>query len=55
MAVRPFQVNPPWQAFRDLGGRSPIHQITCDADGMNVDGRRVSANRKPDTIRRGRV
>ena len=27
VAVRPFQVNPPWQAFRNLGGRSPIHQI----------------------------
>jgi hypothetical protein len=50
VAVRPFQVNPPWQAFRDLGGRSPIHQITCDADGMNVDDRRVNANREPDSI-----
>jgi hypothetical protein len=50
VAVRPYQVNPPWQAFRDLGGRSPIHQIVCDADGMKVDGRRVNANRKPDSV-----
>lgn len=49
VTVRPFQVNPPWQAFRDLGGRSPIHQIHCEADGMTVDGRRVDANRPPDT------
>lgn len=48
VAVRPFQVNPPWQAFRDLGGRSPIERITCDAEGMSVDGRRVNANRPPD-------
>jgi hypothetical protein len=49
VAVRPFQVNPPWQAFRNLGGRSPIHRIQCDADGMSVDGRRVDAGLPPDT------
>ena len=47
VAVRPFQVNPPWQAFRDLGGRSPIRRITCDDAGMSVDGRRVDADRRP--------
>jgi hypothetical protein len=47
VAVRPFQVNPPWQAFRNLGGRSPIHRITCDAHGVDVDGRRVEADRPP--------
>jgi hypothetical protein len=25
--VRPFQVTPPWQSFRDLGGVSPIHDL----------------------------
>ena len=47
VAVRPFQVNPPWQAFRNLGGRSPIHKIKCDAKGMTVDQRRVDADRAP--------
>lgn len=42
IALRPFQVNPPWQAFRNLGGRSPIHRISCHATGVNVDGRRVA-------------
>lgn len=41
VAVRPFQVNPPWQAFRNLGGRSPIHHITCSRRGMSVEGREV--------------
>ncbi len=49
VAVRPFQVNPPWQAFRNLGGRSPIRQITCDTTGMSVDDRRVETNLIPDT------
>ena len=42
VAVRPFQVNPPWQAFRNLGGRSPIHRIICGPHGMNVEGREIS-------------
>ncbi len=48
VAVRPFQVNPPWQAFRNLGGRSPIQRITCGPEGMNVDGRPVKTNRPTD-------
>ena len=48
VTVRPFQVNPPWQAFRNLGGRSPIQRITCSAGGMNVDGRQVQTNRLAD-------
>ncbi|MDP3851308.1 MAG: discoidin domain-containing protein [Luteolibacter sp.] len=42
LAVRSFQVNPPWQAFRNLGGRSPIHRITCGNHGMTVDDREIS-------------
>ncbi len=41
VAVRPYQVNPPWQAFRNLGGISPIHHIVCQPDGMTVEGRQV--------------
>ncbi len=42
VTVRPFQVNPPWQAFRNLGGLSPIHRITCVTHGMTVEGRKIS-------------
>ena len=47
VAVRPFQVNPPWQAFRNLGGRSPIHDMHCTADGMIVEGRCLSTSPCP--------
>lgn len=50
VAVRPFQVNPPWQAFRNLGGRSPIQRITCAAGGMTVDGRQVQTSLQPDAL-----
>lgn len=41
VAVRPFQVNPPWQAFRNLGGRSPISKIRCGNRFLTVEGRKV--------------
>ncbi len=40
-ALRPFQVNPPWQAFGALGGVSPIHELTGDVTAVVVDGTRV--------------
>ncbi len=48
IAVRPFQVNPPWQKFGKLGGISPIQSITCTADEMRVDQKLVRANRSAD-------
>ncbi len=48
VAARPFQVNPPWQAFRNLGGHSPIHEVRCEENEMIVEGRRVIPNRTPD-------
>lgn len=42
VTARPFQVNPPWQAFRNLGGRSPIHRIICEHSGMTVEDRKIS-------------
>ena len=48
LAVRPFQVNPPWQAFRGLGGISPIHRISCEADRIFVEGRRVEVAPRAD-------
>jgi hypothetical protein len=38
LAVRPFQVNPPWQSLGMTGGLSPIHD-------MRFDGRVVWVNR----------
>jgi hypothetical protein len=42
VTARPFQVNPPWQAFRNLGGRSPIERITCSPGQMRVNQRLVA-------------
>jgi len=47
VAVRPFQVNPPWQAFRNLGGRSPIRRIHCETGGMRVDDRTITCTPHP--------
>lgn len=50
VALRPLQVNPPWQAFRNLGGISPIHHISGDAAGLRVDGRQVIPNIPADAV-----
>ena len=50
VALRPFQVNPPWQAFRNLGGRSPIHRIECENHGLRVDDREVVFSNPPDSL-----
>jgi len=50
VAVRPFQVNPPWQAFRNLGGSSPIHRVTCGKDRLHVDEREVLCVPAPDAM-----
>ncbi len=38
--VRPFQVTPPWQSFRGLGGISRIHELTWRGGEVRVDGTR---------------
>jgi hypothetical protein len=47
LAIRPFQVNPPWQAFRNLGGCSPITAIACGSDSIRVNDRMVYATPAP--------
>ena len=47
LTIRPFQVNPPWQAFRDLGGRSPITNVAVRPGGMRVNERLVSVMPAP--------
>ncbi|MEI6414392.1 MAG: discoidin domain-containing protein, partial [Pseudomonadota bacterium] len=38
VAIRPFQVTPPWQAFRGLGGISPIHTLAYRDGVVWVNG-----------------
>jgi hypothetical protein len=40
-AVRPFQVNPPWQSFGALGGVSPISTLAGDVTAVRVDDTRT--------------
>jgi hypothetical protein len=39
-AVRPFQVNPPWQAFGELGGTRRIAQLEWNGRDLRIDGTR---------------
>ena len=41
VALRPFQVTPPWQAFKDFGGASPIRTLTYSESRVWVNDRRV--------------
>lgn len=41
--VRPFQVTPPWQSFRDLGGVSPVRDLKWCAGALEVNGAVVVA------------
>jgi hypothetical protein len=36
--LRPFQVTPPWQGFRNLGGMSPIHELAWRDGEILVNG-----------------
>lgn len=47
VAIRPFQVTPPAQAFRKLGGRSPIHKVTCSRGEFVVEGKHVLTSPAP--------
>ncbi|HLF97829.1 MAG TPA: discoidin domain-containing protein, partial [Methylococcaceae bacterium] len=38
VAIRPFQVNPPWQAFGNLGGVSPIRKLAWRESAVWVNG-----------------
>jgi hypothetical protein len=49
VAMRPYQVNPPWQAFRNLGGRSPITRVSQEPEGMMINNRLVFSDPAPAT------
>lgn len=39
LAVRPFQVNPPWQALKSPGGHIPIYRLERKEQGVFVNGK----------------
>lgn len=41
VALRPFQVTPPWQAFGELGGVSPIRELAYRDGAVWVNGTRA--------------
>jgi hypothetical protein len=40
LAIRPFQVNPPWQSLNMTGGVAPIHDIELDGSIVRVNRER---------------
>lgn len=48
VGVRPFQVTPPAQAFRNLGGCSPIHDMARHRNGFKAEGRLITAFPAPE-------
>ncbi|HXC52345.1 MAG TPA: discoidin domain-containing protein [Candidatus Limnocylindrales bacterium] len=40
-ALRPFQVTPPWQSFRNLGGVSPVREIVRRPNGIWINRSRA--------------
>jgi hypothetical protein len=48
VVVRPFQVTPPWQNFRDLGGVSRVHDLVWDGGALEVNqAMRIEAAQPP--------
>ena len=41
LAIRPFQVNPPWQFLNVPGGVAPVRSITCEGTHVVVNGNRL--------------
>ncbi|WP_246237747.1 hypothetical protein [Caldichromatium japonicum] len=39
LLLRPFQVTPPWQRHREIGGLAPIHRLAWEEGGLWADGR----------------
>jgi hypothetical protein len=47
VALRPFQVLPPWQSLNILGGVSPIHVLDFDGRTVLLDGERTVTSLTP--------
>ena len=48
LAIRPFQVNPPWQSLNLVGGVAPIYRIARRERAVSVDREEVVALTPPD-------
>ncbi|MCL5267393.1 MAG: discoidin domain-containing protein, partial [Bacteroidetes bacterium] len=48
VAIRPFQVDPPWQFLNSLGGVTTISNISYHGESVEVDGKRVIPMSRPD-------
>ncbi len=48
LALRPFQVNPPWQFLNTVGGVAPVYAIRVEDDEVRVDDKRVVLLTPPD-------
>jgi hypothetical protein len=46
LAVRPLQVNPPWQDLKTSGGYAAIDAIECSSDTMTVTRRRPADSKR---------
>ena len=47
LAIRPFQVNPPWQFLNTPGGVATIRQIESDGQVLRVNGETVAVSLTP--------
>ncbi|MFZ0388885.1 MAG: discoidin domain-containing protein, partial [Calditrichia bacterium] len=47
LAIRPFQVNPPWQFLNIKGGAAPVTHISFDEAGAQVDEKLIFPLNKP--------
>jgi hypothetical protein len=47
LAVRPFQVNPPWQFLNVPGGTSAIHELSYDGGIVRAEGLRIATVTPP--------
>lgn len=48
LAIRPFQVNPPWQFLGVPGGLAQVQEITRDEGAVRIDGRPLVLVTPPD-------
>jgi hypothetical protein len=49
-AIRPYQVNPPWQFLNVPGGASEIRRIRYDGERIFVDDQLILPRRRPDAF-----
>ncbi len=53
VSARPYQVSPPWQAFRALGGSAPIESLSAGKDGSLQLGDSAAVSASPGATESG--